>query len=414
VNAPRLSPREAYARWTAACSAAGWRGEPVPERVPVAAALGRVTADPVLARWPSPRCDCAAMDGIAISGPGPAAGAASAAAADGAWTLPPTAFTWVDTGDPMPKGADTVVERERVAIRADGSAVITGPAPRGRNVRPYGEDFPAGELLIPAGRRLRPADLGAAAAAGHATLRTARQPAVAIIPTGDEIRPVGAPLRHGDIVDSNSIMLAARATRAAARVLAGDVQPDDTDKIAASVRSAALAADLVLVLAGSSAGRDDHTAAVLDQVGGLTAHGVAVRPGHPVLLGYAKAESAAGVVPVIGVPGYPLAAAVIFELFALPLLAALQGLEDPDPAGAPRQALLGCDWASAPDVEEWVPVALTPREASPGLEATPCPGHGAGAISRLVRADAWWPVPLGQGRFTRGALIEVREFRDIS
>jgi putative molybdopterin biosynthesis protein len=412
VNAPGLSPQEAYARWTAACSAAGWRGEPVPERVPVAAALGRVTTDPVLARWPSPRCDCAAMDGIAISGPGPAAGAASPAG--GALTLPPTAFTWVDTGDPMPEGTDTVVERERVTIIADGGAVITGPAPRGRNVRACGEDFPAGELLIPAGRRLRPADLAAAATAGHATLQTARQPAVAIIPTGDEIRPVGAPLRRGDIVDSNSIMLAARATRAGAQVLADDVRPDDADKIAASVRSAALAADLVLVLAGSSAGRGDHTAAALAQVGGLTAHGVAVRPGHPVLLGHAKAESAAGVVPVIGVPGYPLAAAVIFELFALPLLAALQGLKDPDPARAPRQALLGCDWTSAPEVEEWVPVALTPREASPGLEATPCPGHGAGAISRLVRADAWWPVPLGQGRFARGALVEVREFPDIS
>lgn len=410
MNASRLSPREAYARWTTACSAAGWRGEPVPERVPVAAALGRVTAEKVLARWPSPRCDCAAMDGVAISGPGPGAGAGSAA--DAVWALPPTAFTWVDTGDPMPEGTDTVVERERVAIRADGGAVITGPAPRGRNVRAAGEDFPAGESLIPAGRRLRPADLAVAAAAGHATLRAARQPTVAIIPTGDEIRPVGAPLRRGDIVDSNSIMLAARATGAGARVLVSDVQPDDADKIAASVRSAALAAGLVLVLAGSSAGRDDHTAAVLDQVGGLTAHGVAVRPGHPVLLGYSKAESAAEIVPVIGVPGYPLAAAVVFELFALPVLAALQGLADPP--GAPRRALLGRDWTSAPDVEEWVPVTLTPCPAGPGLEATPCPGHGAGAISRLIRADAWWPVPLGQGRFARGDVVEVREFLDIS
>jgi putative molybdopterin biosynthesis protein len=406
VNAPRLSPRGAYARWTAACSAAGWRGDPTSERVPVAAALGRVTADPVLACWPSPRCACAAMDGIAISGPGPAAEAASSA--DGAWTLPPTAFTWVDTGDPMPEGTDTVVEREQVTVRADGGVMIIGPAPCGRNVRVCGEDFSAGELLIPAGRRLRPADLAAAGAAGHVMLRTARQPTVTIIPTGDEVRPVGAPLGSGDIVDSNSIMLAARAAQAGARVLVSDVQPDDADKIAASVRSVALTSGLVLVLAGSSAGRDDHTAAVLDQVGGLTAHGVAVRPGHPVLLGYAKAESAAGVVPVIGVPGYPLAAAVIFELFALPVLTALQGLADPARAGAPPRALLGCDWASAPDVEEWVPVALTPCPASPGLEATPCLGHGAGAISRLVRADAWWLIPLGQGRFTRGDVLEVR------
>jgi putative molybdopterin biosynthesis protein len=395
---PRLSPRDAHTRWIAACTAAGWRGEPVPERVPVAAGLDRVTVAPVPARWPSPRCDCAAMDGIAIS-------ASDDSAADGGtWTLPPAAFTWVDTGDPVPEGTDTVVERERVEIRPGGSAVITGPVVRGRNVRTRGEDFPAGEVLIPVGRRLRPADLAAAAAAGHDTLRTARQPVVAIIPTGDEVRPAGAPLGPGDIVDSNSIMLAARAVQAGARAFVSDVQPDDADTIAAQVRRSALAADLVLVLAGSSAGRDDHTAAVLDQAGGLAAHGVAVRPGHPVLLGYAKTESTAGVIPVIGVPGYPLAAAVIFELFALPMLAVLQGSVAPDPARTPRQARLGCDWTSAPDVEEWVPVMLSP----PGLVATPCKGHGAGTISRLIRADAWWPVPIGQSRFARGDVIEVR------
>jgi putative molybdopterin biosynthesis protein len=399
----RLSPRDAYARWVAACTAAGWRGEPVPERVPVAAGLGRVTAAPVPARWPSPRCDCAAMDGIAISAPD------GDAPPGGTVVLSPAAFTWVDTGDPVPEGTETVVERERVEIRADGSAVIAGPVPRGRNVRARGEDFPAGEVLIPAGRRLRPADLAAATAAGHDTLRTARQPVVAIIPTGDEIRPAGTPLGPGDIVDSNSVMLAARAAQAGGRALVSDVQPDDPDKIAAQLRRSALTADLVLVLAGSSAGRDDYTAAVLEQVGGLAAHGVAVRPGHPVLLGHAKAASAAGVVPVIGVPGYPLAAAVIFELFALPVLAALQGGAVPDPARAPRQARLGCDWTSAPDVEEWVPVMLTPSAAAgPGFVATPCKGHGAGAVSRLVRADAWWPVPAGQDRFVRGDVIEVR------
>jgi putative molybdopterin biosynthesis protein len=180
------SPQAAYALWMAACADAGWHTGQVVEQVSVHNALGRVSAAAARARWASPRFDCAAMDGIAI-----AAGAAGAGLADGGQVLlPDGAFAWVATGDPMPAGADTVVERERVELRPDG-ALVTGPVTRGRHVRASGEDFRAGELLIPAGRRLRPADLGAAAAAGHAALAVARQPAVAIIPTGDEIRPAG-------------------------------------------------------------------------------------------------------------------------------------------------------------------------------------------------------------------------------
>ena len=197
----------------------------VAEHVPAAEALGRVTAAPVHARGPLPRSDCAAMDGIAVAAAAVTAAAAAAAAAgagDGdRVVLPRGTFEWIDTGDPMPPGTDTVIVRERVVPRDDGGVLVTGRAaggdlaPRGGNVRAAAEDFAAGELLVPAGRRLRPADLAAAAAGGHATLAVARRPAVAIIPTGDEIRPVGAALRHGDITDTNSLMLAARCRRPA-------------------------------------------------------------------------------------------------------------------------------------------------------------------------------------------------------
>src|SRR5215469_16559408 len=157
---PRPSPAEAYSRWIDACVAAGWRGTPATEMVPVRNGLGRVTAAPVRARWPAPRAACAAMDGIAIK--------AAPAAAVGVWQLAAAEFAWVDTGDPVPPGTDTVVERERVQFAADGSAQITGPAPSGLNVRAIGEDFPAGELLIDAGHRLRPAGrVGARAGRGH-------------------------------------------------------------------------------------------------------------------------------------------------------------------------------------------------------------------------------------------------------
>jgi molybdopterin molybdotransferase/putative molybdopterin biosynthesis protein len=403
----RPGPEAAYARWIAACTSAGWRGGPAAEQVPVRRGLGRVTAAPVRARWPAPRFDCAAMDGIAIT-------AGPAAATAGSWRLAASAFAWVDTGDPMPAGRDTVVERERVQAGADGSAQITGPAPRGRHVRARGEDFQAGQLLIPAGHRLRPADLAAAAAAGHATLRVARWPRVAIIPTGDEIRPAGTALGPGDVTDINSLMLASRAAENGARPVVSDVQPDDEDAIAAEVRRAAVTAGIVLVIAGSSAGRSDHAAAVLARAGGLAVRGVAVRPGHPVLLGYAKPDPARDgrpgpAVPVIGIPGYPLAAAVIFELFAVPLLAALQGSQRPDPAW--QRVRLGCDWTSSPDVEEWVPVSLSPAPAGPQAGGTVVAmpgGRGAGTISRLTRAHAWWPIPIGEAKFARGEHIDVR------
>jgi hypothetical protein len=141
ASGPRPSPQAAYTRWMDACTAAGWRVGPAAERVPVRDGLGRVTGAPVRARWPAPRSACAAMDGIAIK---------AVPAAVGVWQLATGSFAWVDTGDLMPAGMDTVVERERVQFGADGSAQITGPAPHGLNVRATGEDFPAGELLIPA------------------------------------------------------------------------------------------------------------------------------------------------------------------------------------------------------------------------------------------------------------------------
>ena len=399
-----------------ACANAGWRALAPAEQLPVAEALGRVTAAPVSARWPSPRFRCAAMDGIAILASahevreGTRVAGEPVRAASGS-------FAWVDTGDPMPAGLDTVVRRERVTLAADGSAQFTGPAPRGLHVRAAGEDFQAGQPLMPAGHRLRPADLAAAAAAGHVTLDVARTPVAAIIPTGNEIRPIGAPLRSGEITDSNSLMLAARATETGASPVVADVQPDDPAVLAAAVRRAAATADLVLVIAGSSAGRSDHTAAVLAQAGGLAVRGVAVRPGHPVLLGHAGRREVQGqgraqdspIVPVIGVPGYPLAAAVIFELFAVPLIAAMLGGRPPDPGW--RRAQLACDWVSAPETEEWVTVSLTAAPGGPAdsraVLATPS-GRGAGAIGRLVRADAWWPIPVGQAKFARGAFIDVR------
>jgi putative molybdopterin biosynthesis protein len=409
-------PALAYAHWLDSLTRAGWDAGPAVEQVPVADALARVSADPIIARWPSPRSDCSAMDGIAVR----AARLAGRADADpdpdgvrvgGLVPLAAGTFEWIDTGDPMPAGADTVVMREWVLPQADGSVTVTPPVPRGTNVRRAGEDFAAGEVLVPAGRRLRPGDLAAAAAGGHASLPVARQPVVAIIPTGDEIRPLGSTARPGEILDTNSLMLAARCRQLSAVPLVSGVQPDDPDALAAEIRRCAHDADLVLIIAGSSRGRGDHAAAVLAQVGGVAVAGVAVRPGHPALLGHAKhpghraptaATGRAGIAPVIGLPGYPLATTVIFELFAAPLVAALQGVRS-----TVRPAVLATldqDWSSPPGIEDWVLVTLAPSAASPA--ATPT-RRGAGSISQLARADAWWPIPADRTAFAADTPIEV-------
>ena len=403
------------------------------ERVAVGEALGRVTVAPVVARWPSPRTDCAAMDGVSVRAADLSAAplvsmssvsmssvsVSDAGTDDGAVRLAAGMFEWIDTGDPMPVSADTVVVRERLLPQSDGSVIITpvtsgetgsgqrtGHAPRGQNVRAVGEDFAAGEVLVPAGRRLRPGDLAAAAAGGHASVTVARRPVVAIIPTGDEIRPVGAVPRWGDIIDTNSLMLSARCRQLGAVPVVSAVVPDNPDALAAELRHAAAESDLVLVIAGSSRGRGDHAPAVLSQVGGVAVAGVAVRPGHPALLGHAKRAGTlghAGIAPVIGLPGYPLATAVIFELFAVPLLAALQGHV---PTRNLTRAELDRDWTSPAGVEDWILVTLTPADDGGVPLATPA-RRGAGSISQLARAAAWWPIPACQGTFTAGTPIEI-------
>jgi putative molybdopterin biosynthesis protein len=415
--------------WLDALTRAGWRAKADAEQVPVADALGRVMAARVMAKWPSPRSACAAMDGIAVraadltdatSGATSGAGSDAISGADSGRgesvrpekvRLGAVAFEWIDTGDRMPNGTDTVVVRERVLPQADGGVVVTGLAghavTRGQNVRATGEDFAAGEVLVPAGRRLRPGDLAAAAAGGHVAVSVVRRPGVAIIPTGDEIRPVGELLQPGDITDTNSLMVAARCGQLGAVPTVSPVVPDDPDALATEIRRVAATADLVLVIAGSSRGRGDHAAAVMAQVGGVTVAGVAVRPGHPVLLGHVKPAAAgpgrAKIAPVIGLPGYPLATAVIFELFAAPLLGVIAGHA---PARGRVRARLDRDWSSPAEMEDWVLVTLRPADDGGPPLAAPA-RRGAGSISLLARADAWWPVPAGQGHFTADTVIEV-------
>jgi putative molybdopterin biosynthesis protein len=388
---------QALAAWRAACAATGCPERVEAIRVAVADAVGRVTAEPLWATRSSPPFDAAAMDGIAVRA------ADSVGASESAPVLlSPDAYVVVDTGDPMPDGFDAVVMREHVHYEGD-RAELRAAVPPYDHVRSIGEDVSAAELLLPAGHRLRAVDAAAAAAAGATEVVVRRAPVVAVIPTGDEVREIGAEPGPGEILDTNSLMLAAQAREAGCDALQLEIEPDDPERIAAAVRAAAARADLVIVVAGSSAGRDDYTAAVVERLGTLAVHGVAVRPGHPVVLGAVDAT------PVLGAPGYPVSAALTFDIFAAPLLAELEGAM---PAERPRaRARLARKLASPMGMDDWVRVRL--GRVGGGLVATPLP-RGAGVLTSLVRADGLLVVPAGLEGHHAGDEVDVALLRGVA
>jgi len=387
---------EALVAWEEACAAAGCPERVETVRLPLDQAVGRVTAEPVWAKTSSPPFDAAAMDGIAVH----------SADTIGAGETTPVrleagSFEVVDTGDPIPGDFDAVVMREDVH-EVDGGVELRAAAAPFHHVRSIGEDVSAAELLLPAGHRLRPVDVAAAGAAGATELVVRRRPVVTVIPTGDEIRPVGAALGEGDLPDTNSVMLAAQAEAAGCEAHRFEIVPDVPERIAEAVRTAAARSDLVIVIAGSSAGRDDHTAAVVAEVGTLAVHGVAVRPGHPVVLGVAEKT------PVLGAPGYPVSASLTFDIFAAPLLARLEGA--PPPEAPVARARLARKLASTMGMDDWVRVRL--GQVGGRLVATPLP-RGAGVLTSLVRADGLLVVPAELEGHHPGEEVAVRLLRGV-
>jgi putative molybdopterin biosynthesis protein len=372
-----------------------------PARVPAVTvaldeAVGRVTAEPIWASRSSPPFDAAAMDGIALR-----AADTGGASETTPLLLAAGGFAVVDTGDPLPEGCDAVVMREHVHY-VDGQAELRAAVAPYQHVRSIGEDISATELLLPAGHRLRAVDVAAAAAAGATEIVVRRAPVVAILPTGDEMRPAGSALAPGELLDTNSLMLAAQSRVAGCEAITLPIEPDDQERIAAAIRGAIEACDLMIVIAGSSAGRDDYTAQLVAQLGTLAVHGVAVRPGHPVVLGAVDAT------PVLGAPGYPVSASLTFDIFAAPLLAELEGaIATPRPQ---TRARLARKVVSVIGSDDWVRVRL--GRVGGGLVASPLP-RGAGVLTSLVRADGLLVIPTEVEGHHAGEEVDISLLRSL-
>ncbi len=366
------------------------------EELPVDRAAGRITAAPIWAKASSPHYDSAAMDGIAVR----------ASDTVGASETAPVGLkvgsqaVWVDTGDPVPDGYDAVVMVEHVHEVDETTVEIQAPVPPYHHVRPLGEDIASGELLLPESHELRPIDLGACAAAGVAALPVRRRPTVAVIPTGSELVAVGATPAPGEIVEFNSLMLSGMLEDWGARAARFSPVPDDLDRLRPVLLQALRGHDVVIVNAGSSAGSEDYTAGLLDELGDLIVHGVAYRPGHPVALGVVRGK------PVIGLPGYPVSAALTCELFVKPLIEIRLGI----PARRRRRAsaAIARKVASSMGEDEHVRVAL--GRVGGRMVATPIQ-RGAGVISSLVRADGLVTVPRLSEGLEAGAEVEVELLR---
>lgn len=418
---------EALQKWRERCASEGIAGPLPAETISVSDSLGRITAEAVIARISSPFYHSSAMDGFAVKFPD----------TFGASERTPkclsigTQAVAVDTGDPIPDGFNAVIMIEDVQRKTIGKSLldasdsaesstnemaaigkqetecieIISSATPWQHIRVIGEDIVATELIIPENHKIRPVDIGAMLAGGHTDVRVRRKPRVAIIPTGTEIVEPGSIIEKGKIIEFNSRILGGLVAEWGGDAVRVGIVPDHLGRMKQAIINAADDADIVVINAGSSAGSEDYAATAISEVGEIILHGVGIKPGKPVILGWVKGK------PVLGIPGYPVSAFIAFTLFVKPLVFGMQGIESEAPDMI--SALLSRQVASTPGQEEFVRVKV--GKVGDRFIATPV-SRGAGAIMSLVRADGFIRIPSlseGIGAGTEVKVELLRSQRDI-
>ncbi len=392
---PTPRGREFFATRTVAEALAGFRpARRTPaETIPLTDALHRIPAAPVTAAHPLPGFARSTVDGYAVRAadtygvseglPGylDVAGAIRMGAAPDVAVSPGTAVA-MPTGGMLPPGADAVVMIEYTAEAMSGTIEVVRPVAPGDGVIRADEDAAPGTAIVPVGRPLRAQDLGMLAAAGVTSVTVHARPVVTVFSTGDEVVPPDtAALMPGQVRDATAVALAALITEAGGDPVPGGIVADDPGLLEAALRLALDGSDLIVVSAGSSVGARDETAAAVGRLGepGIWCHGLAIKPGKPTLL----AECAD--VPIIGLPGNPRSALVVFRLIGMPLVRLVAGCTLP-PAEATVRARLDRDLASATGRLDVVQVRVSGGCASPvfGMSAL---------LSVLTTADGYVIIP---------------------
>ena len=373
----------------------GDAAEPHTEKIRVTDALGRVTSEAVYALYSSPLYNSAAMDGIAV---------VSSSTYGASESSPVTLragedYIVVDTGDPVKKPYDAVIMAEDTQENEDGM-IIRAAAPAWQHVRPVGEDIVAGEMILTRCHRIRPIDIGVLLSGGVTEISVFAQPKVGIIPTGTEIVEPYEDPKEGDIIESNSRMFEAMVKEQGGIPKRYDIVPDDYELIKKSVLRALDENDMVIVNAGSSAGTEDYTVHILREIGEVFVHGVAMKPGKPVILAKACGK------PVIGIPGYPVSAYLAVENFVYPVLRSFTGIKENSERKI--RAVLSRRLVSSLKHREYVRV----RVGKVGDRYVCAPlARGAGAAMSMVRADGFCVIPQETEGYEAGETVDVILFR---
>jgi len=365
-----------------------------PEAVPLAAAAGRVLAEDARAVVDLPPFASSAMDGFAVRSadtPGRLSIVARIAAGVPAHReLAAGEAMAIATGGVVPAGADSVVPIENVV--ENGNSVETPAVVHGDNVRPRGGDIAAGEVVVPSGARLRPAQIGALAASGVDRVVVGRRPRLAVLSTGTELRRPGEPLEPGQVYEANGVLLQAVFAAAGAEVEALPPVADDESSHREALERG-LAGDVFVTSGGVSVGPHDLVRRILAELGVEEVFwGVAVKPGKPLAFGVR------GSTLVFGLPGNPVSALVGAEVFVRPALLALQGATVPGPVFF--EARLAAPVRRNTQRDEFLRARTV--SSDDGVLLDPVSGQESHMIARAAGADALVLAPRGEGELAAG------------
>lgn len=368
------------------------------ETIDVTDSLGRITEKAIYAKYSSPMYNSAAMDGIAV-----VTDKTKGASENTPIILAPkNDFMVIDTGDPINPPYDGVIMVEDIITLDDGSVKIFAAASPWQHVRPVGEDIVAGEMILPSNHKIRPIDIGVLLSGGITQIQVYSKPSVAIFPTGTEIIEPHIKPEKGDIIESNTRMFEAMVTENGASATRFAPVADDYNILKDAISKAVDNHDMVIINAGSSAGTEDYTASILKELGEVIIHGVAMKPGKPVVLAVVKGK------PVIGTPGYPVSAFLSYENFVEPVLFRLMGQKAPKPLTI--KAVSSRRMVSSLKHREYVRVKV--GDVGGKLIASPT-ARGAGAAMSLVRADGFCVIPQNSEGVEAGEEVSVELFRTM-
>ncbi|RZW20851.1 MAG: molybdopterin biosynthesis protein [Desulfobulbaceae bacterium] len=385
---------EARKLWRQALESCGFFSTK-PVRIAVDQALGETTAVPVYARHSSPSYNASAMDGVAVRFQD-----LSMASEASPVTLPRNNYLPVNTGNAIPEPYNAVVMIEDVHQLDDDAIELISPATPWQHVRTVGEDIVATEMIIPEGHVIRPIDQGALLAAGITEVKVCAKPVVTVLPTGSELIQPGSEVCPGQIIEFNSRILSGYLLQWGAKVIVHPPVSDDPDELAEAFTSASRNSDIIFTIAGASAGTRDFSGSVLGNTGKIIIHGVAIKPGKPVIL------ALIGDTPVVGLPGYPISALLTMHLFGRELVYGFSG--KPLPEQEFCEAIMSRPMHSAMGVDQFVRVTL--GQVGDKLIATPS-GKGAGSVMSMVRADGLLTIPSGSEGIGAGQPIRIEMLR---